>query len=406
MHNYFIEYRLLRADDAAGAIHDDYRDWLPATLPYTAPVTDGLLGRWNAAPLPDGIYALRLTVVVKGEGTHRMHYVSPIRVQNSPASTASANADMRNADLAVGELDCRTAAEVLWFFGDAPFYRLPDTPGDSSDSPWLTVEAFLADAARVSDCSLLEEMPEEFASVPTGAPGHAPEHARITFPPPVATIRDSIDIGGAVDIEGLHSFYIEFRLLRADNPVGDSQDHLRHWLPATLPRLKPVREGFLGNFNTTVLLDGIYALRLMVKTDEVWQPMHYVSPVRIQNSDYPPPNLSETLLVKPLRLTSSLYGRSAVAGPVALPRGLLVVSYSDTAGGSDGWLTLTAHALTPCFRGHEEGVDEKRLFGNGPRGGAEEAVLKIDEHGCQLLFEVATSQQLEAWGINIIPVEL
>lgn len=55
--------------------------WVPISLPATTPVVDGVLARWMTDLLPDGVYQLRLRVVLtSGEG--RFVIVAPIRIAN------------------------------------------------------------------------------------------------------------------------------------------------------------------------------------------------------------------------------------------------------------------------------------------------------------------------------------
>lgn len=77
MSNYFIEFTSL-------ALNPDLSSssgWIPAVLPTSRPVIDDVLGEWDTRALPDGLYALRLSVNVTGD--ERVQYiVSPIRVEN------------------------------------------------------------------------------------------------------------------------------------------------------------------------------------------------------------------------------------------------------------------------------------------------------------------------------------
>ena len=74
---YFIEYRGLDDDLSA----PDTRAWLPATLPSSTPVVDGVLGTWDTGQVPDGLYELRLNVAT-GAGDMAQQVVGPLRVEN------------------------------------------------------------------------------------------------------------------------------------------------------------------------------------------------------------------------------------------------------------------------------------------------------------------------------------
>lgn len=80
--NYFIEYRELVLEELAPDATPTERPWFPATLPSTVtPINDGVLGVWDTENTDDGLYEIRLTVNVRGEGA-RFFRVSPLRVAN------------------------------------------------------------------------------------------------------------------------------------------------------------------------------------------------------------------------------------------------------------------------------------------------------------------------------------
>lgn len=79
MTSYFMEFRLL-GDDLNPA---EDADWIPATLPSTTPVTNGVLGIWNTRIAEDGLYELRLSVNAAGRAV-TFFTVGPLRVENAP----------------------------------------------------------------------------------------------------------------------------------------------------------------------------------------------------------------------------------------------------------------------------------------------------------------------------------
>jgi uncharacterized protein YgiM (DUF1202 family) len=80
MTSYFIEFRPLREDLTA---QDENAPWFPAVLPTAAAVQDDVLGIWDTATAPDGVYELRLTINIAGT-TPFYFRVSPLRVENEP----------------------------------------------------------------------------------------------------------------------------------------------------------------------------------------------------------------------------------------------------------------------------------------------------------------------------------
>lgn len=77
--SYFIEFRQLNNDLTVR----ETAPWTPATLPSPAKVVDNVLGAWNTAVAPDGLYEIRMTINVTS-GSPVYVVVSPVRVQNTP----------------------------------------------------------------------------------------------------------------------------------------------------------------------------------------------------------------------------------------------------------------------------------------------------------------------------------
>lgn len=74
---YYLEYITLNDDLSI----PENAPWLPATIGITRPVVNGSLATLDTTNVPDGIYALRLTVNTQdGQSFH--HVVSPVRVDN------------------------------------------------------------------------------------------------------------------------------------------------------------------------------------------------------------------------------------------------------------------------------------------------------------------------------------
>jgi hypothetical protein len=73
LQNYFLEVSEYGAETPL---------WIPVSLPSTQPVVDGVLARWVTTLVPDGIYQLRLHVVLRS-GQNVYAVVGPVRVANT-----------------------------------------------------------------------------------------------------------------------------------------------------------------------------------------------------------------------------------------------------------------------------------------------------------------------------------
>lgn len=78
MTNYFLEFRELDENLEAADTPP-----IPATLPSSTPVVDGVLGVWDTTLANDGVYELWLMVNISG-GQAVRHRVGPLRIENNP----------------------------------------------------------------------------------------------------------------------------------------------------------------------------------------------------------------------------------------------------------------------------------------------------------------------------------
>ncbi|MBC8099121.1 MAG: hypothetical protein H7Y11_06740 [Armatimonadetes bacterium] len=104
--------------------------------------------------------------------------------------------------------------------------------------------------------------------------------ASISFPPSVYVLRGAVEILGDADVENMLNYFLEYRKLGDDLSVPNDA---APWLPATLPSRRPLREGALGVWDTTLTSDGLYELRLTVNVRASNPIFHIVSPLRIEN---------------------------------------------------------------------------------------------------------------------------
>ena len=100
----------------------------------------------------------------------------------------------------------------------------------------------------------------------------------------------------------MHNYFLETRALNDDAsiPAGDGG-----WAPATLPVSKPVQNGVIGSWDTTLIPDGLYELRLTVTTDNQPSVYYVVSPLRVGNASF---------------LTATPMPAPAVTGTITTPR--------------------------------------------------------------------------------------
>lgn len=75
LQTYFLEAAVYDPSSSAEPL------WIPISLPSSVPVTNGVLAQWITSLLPDGVYQIRLHVLLKS-GEEVYDVVSPIRVAN------------------------------------------------------------------------------------------------------------------------------------------------------------------------------------------------------------------------------------------------------------------------------------------------------------------------------------
>jgi hypothetical protein len=118
---------------------------------------------------------------------------------------------------------------------------------------------------------------------PTGETPADP-NMNITWPPPIYVIRGEFSVRGTANVPGMASYFLEYRRLNDDYTPADASVH---WAPAILPSSGPVIEDVLGVWNTSVIPDGPYELRLTLNISGSTPLFARVSPLRLENN--PPP---------------------------------------------------------------------------------------------------------------------
>lgn len=108
-------------------------------------------------------------------------------------------------------------------------------------------------------------------------------NANISWPVPVYVLRGEFEIRGTANLPNMSNYFIEF------TPLGDDLQPLsaNDWFPAILPNPSAVSDGVLGVWDTRLVADGLYALRLTVNVSSGQPVQQVIAPIRIENT--PPP---------------------------------------------------------------------------------------------------------------------
>ncbi len=110
----------------------DQPNWTPVSLPSNKPVTNGVIGQWTTNLVPDGVYQLRLHVLLKS-GQSEFDVVGPIRIANALQAPAggtvtaaqSAPTQAPQATLAATAAPTQVAAEPTLVPRPNPVNQLP-----------------------------------------------------------------------------------------------------------------------------------------------------------------------------------------------------------------------------------------------------------------------------------------
>lgn len=104
----------------------------------------------------------------------------------------------------------------------------------------------------------------------------------VLSPLPVSLLRGTVEIIGTVDVPASQSYFVQVRPLTDALEPLDGEAGL--WSPATLPGRGTVIDGVLGEWDTTLVPDGIYELELVVTLADGATVRQRVSPVRVANA--------------------------------------------------------------------------------------------------------------------------
>jgi hypothetical protein len=130
------------------------------------------------------------------------------------------------------------------------------------------------------------------AAAQNTAPLDTPETgASILFPPPVYTLSGEFPIIGTADVPNMANYFIEFRPIQLPSTVTSvpgaptaTPTTPPVFFPAVLPASTPVTDGLLGEWDTTLVPDGLYEIRLTVNVTGGSPVVTTVGPLRVQNT--------------------------------------------------------------------------------------------------------------------------
>ncbi len=192
-----------------------------------------------------------------------------------------------------------------------------------------------------------------FAVAPAFAQATTPnEGADIIFPPPVYTVSGQFPIIGTANAAGMTNYFLEFRPLPesdfdpAATPEVGVATPVPTFFPAVLPSNTPVSNGLLGTWDTTLIPDGLYELRLTVNRSGASPIVVLSGPLRVFNT--PDPALLAVFeqlgIAFPGAGGGSVQPTAAPIVPTAIPTATLVPTEDPTPRGTV--TTATANVRT------------------------------------------------------------
>ena len=135
----------------------------------------------------------------------------------------------------------------------------------------------------------------------------------IDWSPEQTTVSGTVEVHGTVNPQGLQSHFIEV----ARDDTGDRPQ----WQPVSLPNRTPVMDGALAQWNTTMVDDGLYRLRLHVVLTSGESVYYTIAPIAVNNG-------GGTTSDDPVRVvqTPGAAALPAASSPVPQPENELPVS--------------------------------------------------------------------------------
>lgn len=188
-----------------------------------------------------------------------------------------------------------------------------------------------------------------FAVLPATAQDTAVNpNANILFPPAVYTVAGEFPIIGSANVPGMTNYFLEFRAVLDSelNPSanGAAATQAPIFFPAVLPSNTPVNAGLLGMWNTTLIPDGLYELRLTINVSGGSPVVVLSGPLRVHNTPDPALELIFTTLGIPFPGGSAAVPTEAPIIPTAPPTATIVPTNDPTPRGTV--TTATANVRT------------------------------------------------------------
>jgi uncharacterized protein YgiM (DUF1202 family) len=156
-------------------------------------------------------------------------------------------------------------------------------------------------------------------------------NANISFPPPVYLLRGVMPIRGSASLPDMTHYYVEFRALNED---GTPQEDDEPWFPAVYGE-DPVTDNELGQWDTRLVQDGLYEMRLNINLESGSPVYVIVSPLRVEN-DIPPFLITPTPIMTATSSLPTLQPTPTALAPNPRPTG------RPTQGGLEGVPHVTA----------------------------------------------------------------
>jgi hypothetical protein len=173
-------------------------------------------------------------------------------------------------------------------------------------------------------------------------------NANILFPLPVSVLTGQFPILGTADATGMTNYFLEFRPITLPTEpragVTPTPTQPPTFFPAVLPSNRPVTAGLLGTWDTTLVPDGLYELRLTVNVSGSAPLVTTVGPLRIQNTLDPEVQTLLNDLGITLGGSTSVQPTAAPDVPTAVPTATIIPTEDPTPRGTV--TTATANVRT------------------------------------------------------------